>query len=290
MTESSRSRSQLVNREDVIFLITHQRSALLEAAERDGMKPHHAEVLRDMASWWGDLAEAVKKLSDRSVTRSETKESAAPEAEVGRTPQGEVTTGAPVAAPFSSDKPSQPSAYLFNGHAFTPNLLTSDQRARAVPLYALPSATPRGSGLYVASRVKQAEVWKAYRARGWKINASWIDEAGEGETADFGELWDRIRGEIARSYALVFYAAGVDDFPVKGALVEVGMALAMGKPVIAALENVMLDGRTMRPVGSWLLDRNVVRCDTLEEAMDIARGGDRLRAAMSSATESRAKE
>jgi hypothetical protein len=150
-----------------------------------------------------------------------------------------------------------------------------------------PSATPRGSGLYVASRVKQAEVWKAYRARGWKINASWIDEAGEGETADFGELWDRIRGEIARSYALVFYAAGVDDFPVKGALVEVGMALAMGKPVIAALENVMLDGRTMRPVGSWLLDRNVVRCDTLEEAMDIARGGDRLRAAMSSATESR---
>jgi hypothetical protein len=46
----------------------------------------------------------------------------------------------------------------------------------------------------------------------------------------------------------------------------------------------------MRPVGSWLLDRNVVRCDTLEEAMDIARGGDRLRAAMSSATESRSKE
>jgi hypothetical protein len=75
MTDHSRSRSQLVNREDVIFLITHQRSALLEAAERDGMKPHHAEVLRDMASWWGDLAEAVKKLSDRSVTRSE---SAAP--------------------------------------------------------------------------------------------------------------------------------------------------------------------------------------------------------------------
>jgi hypothetical protein len=74
MTDHSRSRSQLVNREDVIFLITHQRSALLEAAERDGMKPHHAEVLRDMASWWGDLAEAVKKLSDRSVTRSETRE------------------------------------------------------------------------------------------------------------------------------------------------------------------------------------------------------------------------
>lgn len=132
------------------------------------------------------------------------------------------------------------------------------------------------SGIYVASRVKQAEVWKAYRARGWKINASWIDEAGEGETADFGELWERIRGEIERSHALVFYAGGVEDFPFKGALVEVGMALAMGKPVIVALENVMLDGRTMRPVGSWLLDRKVIRCDTLEEAMEVARGAELL--------------
>jgi hypothetical protein len=35
----------------------------------------------------------------------------------------------------------EPRAYLFNGHAFTPNLLTSDQRARAVPLYASPSAS-----------------------------------------------------------------------------------------------------------------------------------------------------
>jgi hypothetical protein len=41
----------------------------------------------------------------------------------------------------SESERSEPSAYLFNGHAFTPNLLTSDQRARAVPLYALPSAT-----------------------------------------------------------------------------------------------------------------------------------------------------
>lgn len=54
--------SDLIRRADVIYLITHQRTALLEAAERDGMKPHHADVLRDMAGWWGDLADAVKKL------------------------------------------------------------------------------------------------------------------------------------------------------------------------------------------------------------------------------------
>jgi hypothetical protein len=43
----------------------------------------------------------------------------------------------------SESKRSEPSAYLFNGHAFTPNLLTSDQRARAVPLYAI---TPSHGG------------------------------------------------------------------------------------------------------------------------------------------------
>jgi hypothetical protein len=51
---------------------------------------------------------------------------------------GPVSEGRPS---LSESKRSEPSAYLFNGHAFTPNLLTSDQRARAVPLYALPSAS-----------------------------------------------------------------------------------------------------------------------------------------------------
>lgn len=130
------------------------------------------------------------------------------------------------------------------------------------------------TGIYVASRVKHADLWKAYRAQGVPIIASWIDEAGDGETADFVELWQRIRKEIADSKGLVFYAAGVEDFPFKGAFVEVGMALALGKPVYAALENVMLEGRTMRPVGSWLLDRDVTRCPTLEDAIRLACQGD----------------
>jgi hypothetical protein len=127
--------------------------------------------------------------------------------------------------------------------------------------------------IYVASRVLHADLWKSLREPGAHIIATWIDEAGEGETADFVELWQRIRGEIASCDVLVFYAAGVQDFPFKGALVEVGMALALGKPVYAALEDVMLDGRTMRPVGSWLLDRNVRRFDTLEDAMREAAVG-----------------
>jgi hypothetical protein len=131
--------------------------------------------------------------------------------------------------------------------------------------------TPHGEGIYVASRVKHAPIWLDYRDRKrWPIVSTWIDEAGDGETADFGELWQRIRAEIGRSKVLVFYADGNEDFPFKGALVEVGMALAMGKPVFAVLDRVMIEGRTMRPVGSWLRDRNVRKFELLPQAMEAA--------------------
>lgn len=61
--------SDLIKREDVVFLITHQRAALLEAAE--GEAAHHADVLRDMAKWWQELSDAVKKLKDHSLPRPE---------------------------------------------------------------------------------------------------------------------------------------------------------------------------------------------------------------------------
>lgn len=57
--------SDLIKREDVIYLITQQRSALLEAAE--GEATHHADVLRDMGKWWQELSDAVKKLKCQSA-------------------------------------------------------------------------------------------------------------------------------------------------------------------------------------------------------------------------------
>jgi hypothetical protein len=136
MTESSRSRSEQPTHLDVWKDLW----SLYCECFRDSFGQHPVELSPVALE---EFAIRLKRDIESQLTRSETKESAAPEAEVGRTPQGEVTTGAPVAAPFSSDKPSQPSAYLFNGHAFTPNLLTSDQRARAVPLYAI---TPSHGG------------------------------------------------------------------------------------------------------------------------------------------------
>ena len=123
--------------------------------------------------------------------------------------------------------------------------------------------------IYVASRASipaRSIMWKQLRIDGWQITSSWIDEAGEGETEDFTELWDRIMREIGAARKLVLYAEQ-DDFPLKGAILEAGIALGMGKPVIVCLPGVKLDGRTKRPIGSWLAHRNVIRVDFLPEAM-----------------------
>lgn len=124
--------------------------------------------------------------------------------------------------------------------------------------------------IYVASRASipaRSEMWRNLRDDyGWQITSTWIDEAGEGETADFTELWDRIMLEITAARKVVLYAQK-DDFPLKGAILEAGIALGMGKPVICCLPGVKLEGRTFRPLGSWIKHRNVIRCDWLPDAM-----------------------
>lgn len=104
--------------------------------------------------------------------------------------------------------------------------------------------------IYVASRVHHAPMWRDLR-QSWPINSTWIDEAGEGETADLGELWARIEAEICQADAVVMYVCQ-KDFPLKGALIEAGMALAIGKPVIVVADGVELEPRSMRPLGSWV--------------------------------------
>jgi hypothetical protein len=122
---------------------------------------------------------------------------------------------------------------------------------------------------YVASRatLERAEMWRDARSRGWNIISTWIDEAGEGETGSFTELWARIGAEIAICDRLIFFAT-TEDFPLKGALVEVGMALALNRPVLCVLPGVALEGRTYRPVGSWLEHRLVSRHPNLYSALD----------------------
>jgi hypothetical protein len=96
-----------------------------------------------------------------------------------------------------------------------------------------------------------------------------IDEAGEGETADFCELWKRIESEISASWGLVLYAER-SDFPLKGAFVEVGMALALRKP-IAVVIDFEPEGDSMRPIGSWLAHPLVCRVPSVTAAFNVIR-------------------
>lgn len=126
-------------------------------------------------------------------------------------------------------------------------------------------------GIYVASRAsspERAAMWCALRDAGWHITSTWIDEAGEGQTASFTELWGRIEREIRGSLGLIVYAEP-EDFPLKGAYLEAGIAIGAGLPVAVVMPTVELEARSDRPMGSWIRHPGVTICESLEEARSV---------------------
>lgn len=128
-------------------------------------------------------------------------------------------------------------------------------------------------GVYIASRAslqERAANWRMLRdVGGWNIISSWIDEAGEGQTSDFSELWLRIENEIRHAERLILYVEP-GDFPIKGALIEVGMALVLGVPVYVVAPGVHLEERSGRPLGSWIHHPRVVMRNSMADALDGA--------------------
>jgi len=126
------------------------------------------------------------------------------------------------------------------------------------------------SAFYVASRASipaRSAMWRDLRdGYDYHITSTWIDEAGEGETACNTELWQRIENEIRISDGLILYAEP-DDFPLKGALVEVGMALGMGKRVMIVAPKVHLEDKSLRPLGSWAMHPLVTFHQTVPQAV-----------------------
>ena len=107
--------------------------------------------------------------------------------------------------------------------------------------------------IYVASRASVPErpaMWRRFRDQGCNIVSSWIDQADVQETADYADLWLRVTREIHSATRLVLYAEP-DDFPLKGALVEVGIALGSAVPVYVVAPGVVIEP-SYRPIGSWL--------------------------------------
>lgn len=126
---------------------------------------------------------------------------------------------------------------------------------------------------YVASRSSlrdRMHMWRAFRAAGNAVTSTWIDADVHNDQSDawHAEMWEKIGAEVAACDALIFYAE-LDDFPMKGALVEIGMALALKKRVLAVLPGVTLEPKTYRPVGSWVCHPLVSVVTSLEEAMKL---------------------
>lgn len=124
--------------------------------------------------------------------------------------------------------------------------------------------------IFVSSRAsvpERPEMWRKLRESGWNIVSTWIDEAGDQETADFTELWSRIEDEIRHSEGVILYAEE-SDFPLKGALIEVGMALGMGKRVALVLPECNIDSKSLRPIGSWIKHPRCERLATVQHGYD----------------------
>lgn len=134
-------------------------------------------------------------------------------------------------------------------------------RAPYVPDELAPSAS-----FYIASKTKHAARWRALRdvghgmpfPYGVPIVSTWIDEAGEGESTDLSDLWKRCIAEASSAAACVVYVEPGET--LKGALVEVGAALASGREV----------RWVGTPVSQTLMSHPMVkRFETVEEALGL---------------------
>jgi hypothetical protein len=94
--------------------------------------------------------------------------------------------------------------------------------------------------IYIASKTRHAERWKIIRGSGVPINSTWIDEAGTGESQDLSDLGSRCIKEAAEADVLILY--GEPGEKLKGALIEMGAALAHGRTVFVVGNNENFTG------------------------------------------------
>jgi hypothetical protein len=120
-------------------------------------------------------------------------------------------------------------------------------------------------GIYIASKAKHGWRWRQLRDSGLPIVSSWIDESGDGQTTDWSDLWNRNVSEASAALALIVYNESGEQ--MKGALVEIGSALAFGVPVFWVGTYHDLDGKEYTVVRHRL----VTRCLSLTHAINQAK-------------------
>jgi hypothetical protein len=114
------------------------------------------------------------------------------------------------------------------------------------------------SGIYVASKTKHAGTWNRLRDYGTPISCSWIDLGEPKDILDFDDLWLNCIFEVETSDVLVIYAEPGEN--LKGAYIELGVALSQGIPVLAVGLRDTTIGKT----------RYLRHFDTISEALVAA--------------------
>lgn len=244
---------------DMVRIVVAIRDALA-AAERRGAEAQRASDLAKLS--WSAASEQSLGFEDTTRVLNEVRDAvrAAPLA----TPPSEPVpmTGPDVLRIFRPAPPEEADALHFA-------LGTADDDAAAADPAPAADVRAAESRLYVASRASipaRGRMWRQFRFAGWPIISTWIDEDGPGETSDWSALWRRIGEEIASCTALVLYAEP-EDVPLKGAFVEAGMALALGKPVHVCAWDFLGD---TAPLGSWMWHPLVRRHHDITRAMAAA--------------------
>ena len=114
--------------------------------------------------------------------------------------------------------------------------------------------------VYVASKSHHGALWRQYRESwrdvGVNVISTWIDESGPGQTSDVSDLWLRCIAEASACDFLV--ALHVEGEQWKGAYIEIGAALASGKPVFVVGHHL----------GSWMNHPLVTVVSDPDDAVD----------------------
>jgi hypothetical protein len=127
--------------------------------------------------------------------------------------------------------------------------------------------------IYPASKTKHLEFWKALRAAGLPIVASWIDsEINLSDSEPTSDAWQRhwatCVNEAAAADITLLYAA--KDERQMGSLIEAGAALAAGKQIFLVSPHPW----------SWRHHERVRSFDSLAKAVEVlmaATNGERMR-------------
>lgn len=128
----------------------------------------------------------------------------------------------------------------------------------AVPKEPAQAPVPR-RGIYVASRVHHAPMWRKLRDEGAPIVSTWIDV----ENPVYRDHWRMILAQVPTCDALVLHLTP-EDVTLKGAFVEVGIALAHGLRVFVSTPPGTNEATL---AGSWVWSPGVTVCAGLDDAM-----------------------